>query len=108
MDELQERAEIDRLLEEQRKDDTSFVSPEFNTLDTVPIETLADALAVGPDGEIVMFGQKEKGSVLTGAAAYHGTASGYRHHKCRCERCKAAKAASVRGERLRRKEKDAA
>jgi hypothetical protein len=108
MDEVQERAEIERLFEEQLKDDTSFVSPEFNTLDTIPIETLVDSLAVAPDGEIVMFGQKEKGTVLIGSAAYHGTVSGYVNHKCKCDRCKGAQATRVRRQRAQRKAKEEA
>ena len=105
MDELQERAEIDRLVEEQRKDDTNFISPEFTTLDTVPIETLEDFLAIGPEGELVRFNQREKGTVLVGTAAYHGTASGYVHHKCKCVRCKSAHAARIRKQRAQRKAK---
>lgn len=105
MDELQERDEINRLVEEQRKDDTNLVQTEFSGLNTVPIETLADSLAVTPDGGIVMFGQREKGTVLVGSAPYHGTISGYVNHKCKCVRCKGAHAARVRRQRAQRKAK---
>lgn len=102
MDELQERAEIDRLVEEQRKDDTSFISTEF-PVDTVPIETLVDSLSLTEDGEIAYVGSREKGTILIGTAPWHGTTSGYVNHKCRCQPCKTAQATRVRKQRARRR-----
>jgi hypothetical protein len=107
MDEVQERAEIDRLVDEQQRDDTTFISTEF-PVDTVPIETLADSLAEMPDGEIAYLGKHEKGTVLIGGATYHGTASGYVNHKCRCVPCKGAQATRVRRQRAQRKAKEEA
>jgi len=102
MDELQERAEIDRLVEEQQRDDRDYIAPEFR--DTVPIDELDNLLGVSPDGGIVSFEKHEKGSVLTGSAVYHGTFGGYTNHKCRCVRCRYANAEH---QRKRRAEKAA-
>lgn len=104
MDELQERAEIDRLVDEQLKDDTYFIPTEF-PVDTVPIESLSETLAQTEDGEIIHLASREKGTVLVGTAPYHGTVSGYVNHKCKCGRCKGAQAARVRRQRLQRKAK---
>ena len=90
MDELQERAEIDQLVEEQLRDDRDYISPEFR--DTVPIDELDNLLGVSPDGEIVSFGRHEKGSILIAGATYHGTLYGYSNRKCKCAPCKRAMA----------------
>ena len=102
MDELQERAEIDHLVEQQQRDDRDYVAPEFR--DMVPIDEMENLLGVADDGEIVSFERHEKGSVLTGYAVYHGTFGGYTNHKCRCPRCKAA---NTEHQRKRRAEKAA-
>jgi len=101
MDELQERAEIDRLVEEQLKDDTDFIEPQFPN--TVSTDVLDDLLGITGDGEVISFKRAERGSILTGAASWHGSTSGYVNHKCRCRPCKDAQAARIRKQRERRK-----
>lgn len=108
MDELQERAEIDRLIEEQQRDDASpYLIPERREM--VRLDALDDFVGV-EGGEIVTFepgrrgnSPNERGRILTGTATWHGTTSGYVNHKCRCRPCKDAQAARVRKQRARRK-----
>ena len=90
MDELQERAEIDRLVEEQRKDDTSFISPERP--DMVRLDVMSDYVGVAEDGEIVSYLPNEHGFILKDFSSYHGTLYGYSNRKCKCAPCKRAMA----------------
>lgn len=110
MDELQERAEIDALLAEQLADDTDFQRPEFR--DSVTFDAgLDDRIGVNQDGDIELYdsrslGMVEHGAALVGAAAWHGTVSGYVNHKCKCQPCKDAQAARIRRQRANRKAKE--
>ena len=99
MDELQERAEIDRLVEEQQRDDRDYIAPEFPN--TIPLDSIVDHLGT-QDGEIVFVGSSERGSVLIGSASWHGTLAGYAKQKCRCRPCRDAKAAYERQRYKRR------
>ena len=106
MDELQERAEIDRLVEEQHRDDTDYITPEFREM--VPFdEGLQNCVGKSPDGEVEWYdhralGRIQRGAVLIGGASWHGTFGGYTNHKCRCQRCKGANAAHQRKRRAKR------
>ena len=104
MDELQERAEIDRLVEEQQRDDTDYQAPEFASV--IPLDSIEDQLGVQED-EIVFVGKRERGSVLIGGATWHGTLAGYAKQKCRCRPCKDAKATYERKRYRQRTERPA-
>jgi hypothetical protein len=101
MDELQERAEIDRLLEEQAKDDKDYQAPEFPNM--IPLGSIEDQLGT-QDDQIVFVSTSERGSVLVAGASWHGTLAGYAKQKCRCRPCRDSKATY---ERKRRAEKSA-
>ena len=105
MDELQERAEIDRLAEEQQRDDTDYQAPEFASV--IPLDSIEDQLGVQED-EIVFVGKKERGSVLISGASWHGTLFGHRRQKCKCRPCKAAGAAYQRKYRERKRREETA
>lgn len=108
MDELQERAEIDRLVEEQLRDDTYQIAPEVR--DMVPFdEGLHNRIGVTLEGEIEWFdhvalGRVQHGKVLVGTASWHGTFGGYTNHKCRCCKCKGANATHQRKVRAAKRE----
>lgn len=87
MDELEEHRELDRLIEEQQRDDSGVVFPEHS--DTVSLDGLENHLAV-EDGELIDMRPRERGSILVGGASWHGTIGGYNNHKCKCARCRAA------------------
>jgi len=100
MDELQERAEIDRLLEEQQRDDRDYQAPEFPN--TIPLDSVEDRLGT-QDGEIVFARSNERGSVLVAGATWHGTLFGYRRQKCKCQECKDAASTYQRKYRQRKR-----
>lgn len=87
--ELEEQLELDRLIAEQQKDDSSVVFGEQGHEHDVSIEGMENAITV-EDGEVVVSLPRERGTVLTGSASYHGTVAGYTKQKCRCEKCRAA------------------
>ena len=103
--ELEEQLELDRLIEEQEKDDSStYVSPERGHENDVDIDGLENSLTTDGEGEVVSFIVPEKGAVLCGGASYHGTLYGARRLKCKCVRCKAAAAQYQRELRAKKKE----
>ena len=96
MDEVQERAEIDRLIAEQLRDDRDYQAPEFPNV--VPLDSIEHQLGTQGD-QIVFVGGSERGSVLVAGASWHGTLAGYARQRCRCRPCKDAKAAYERKRR---------
>ena len=79
--------ELDRLVAEQKQDDTDTIKREFHG--QVPFTNgIANCIGMDTDGEIVtFFARPPKGTLLVGTAAWHGTRNGYTNHKCRCEPC---------------------
>jgi hypothetical protein len=89
MDELEERRQLDRLIEEQEKDDSGVIYPEAS--DQVSLSGLENSLAVDEDGELIDLRPRDRGTVLVGGADWHGTIYGYARRKCKCLRCRGAK-----------------
>lgn len=86
MDEGQ--VELSELIAEQKADDTHQIMPEFSG--SVPLDSIEEHLGVTPDGERADFLPRQRGTVLSGTASWHGTNHGYTRQKCRCSRCRAA------------------
>jgi hypothetical protein len=106
MCELQEQAEIDRLIEEQQREDKDYQAPEFPN--TVPLDSVEDRLGTQAE-ELIFVGSNERGSVLGHQArvvnaSWHGTLAGYARQKCKCRPCRDAKAAYERKRRAKRDE----
>lgn len=58
-----------------------------------------------PEGQLLLDGllcTLRRCTGHTGAESWHGTASGYNHHRCRCERCAAWKSSLVQDPAYRR------
>lgn len=101
MTEAERQAELERLIEEQRRDDTHIVYPDgrlqipldapfINGSDGSGFDGFSNLVGVDDEGEVISFIRERRGSVLNGDAIYHGTAGGYGNHGCRCPRCKKA------------------
>ena len=89
--------ELQRLIEEQRKDDTYEVRPErhvsFSLDATLPGSTeltFADVVGIDVDGQVRIFAPRPMGHVLVGSKIPHGTSGGYTNWKCRCASCRKA------------------
>lgn len=82
---MEPQTELERLIAEQKADDTYSVKSEFRN--TIPLEDIDSLLGMEPDGEIVSFERHPKGSVLVGTASWHGTSGGYTRNGCRCPAC---------------------
>jgi hypothetical protein len=105
MDELEEQRELDILIEEQEKDDTSVIySPEPGHRDDVSIHGMDNTLAVDEDGELLDLTEHERGTVLVGNASWHGTIAGYTKHGCRKLCCRDVWATYQRAYRARKRE----
>ena len=96
-------SEIEELIEEQQRDDTHRVKPEFRS--QVPLTNgVANHIGIDQEGEIVTYWPRPpKGTLLVGHAAWHGTTGGYRNHGCRCNPCTEAQSKAVREYRKSRK-----
>ena len=102
--ELEEQLELERLIAEQEKDDSTVVFGEKGHEHDVSIEGMENALTVDGDGEVVVSLPRERGSILVGAAIWHGTRAGYTKHLCRCDRCKKANAEYIAEYRAKKRE----
>lgn len=93
---METQSELDRLMAEQRQDDTGTIKPEFRG--QVPFTRgIANCIGIDTDGEIVTYWPRPpKGTLLVGSAPWHGTYGGYKNHKCRCVPCRAANAERAR------------
>lgn len=82
--------ELDRLVAEQKADDTETIKPEFR--EQVPFTRgIANCIGVEFDGEIItLWPRPPKGTLLIGDAPWHGTRGGYTNHACRCMPCREA------------------
>ena len=122
MDELEERRELDRLIAEQEKDDSTVILPERGHESDIDIGVFTDSFSVtdvyfagsedqhpsDEDAEPVIDLPRQKGAVLVGGASWHGTLDGYNNHKCHCDRCKAAYSEWKRQYRARKKQEASA
>jgi hypothetical protein len=88
-----ESAELSELISEQKADDTHQVMPEFPG--SVPLDSIEEHLGVTPDGQRADFLPRQRGTVLSGTASWHGTNHGYTRQRCRCVRCKGAHAEAL-------------
>lgn len=88
--ELEEQLELERLIAEQEKDDSQVVYGEKGHEHDVSIEGMENAISVDEDGEVTIDLPRERGSILTGAATWHGTVAGYTKQGCRCPKCRKA------------------
>lgn len=88
--ELEEQLELDRLIADQQKDDSSVVFGEQGHEHDVSIEGMENAITVDEDGEVTVSLPRERGAVLSGSANWHGTLTGARKHRCTCDRCRKA------------------
>ena len=88
---MEQQSELDRLIVEQRQDDTDTIRLEFP--EQVPFtDGLANCIGIDTDGEIVTnWPRPPRGTLLVGSAAWHGTYYGYIRKECRCEPCTSAK-----------------
>lgn len=124
--ELEEQLELERLIEEQEKDDSNVIYGEKGHEHDVSIDGLENHLVQNEDGEPEVLSPphpvpsgmgptghgaprgRVKGTILIGSAAYHGTLAGYTKHRCRCERCTIAhrdyKRVQMRNLRARKRE----
>lgn len=95
--------ELELLIAEQAQDDTDVIKPEFRG--QVPLTNgISNCIGMELDGEIIAhFPRPPKGSLLVGCAPWHGSAGGYRNHRCRCEPCTEAQRESMAEYRERRR-----
>lgn len=100
-----EQAELERLIGEQRYDDTHIVHPPRDApYGSVPLDkitrasngdnmmSIANLFGIDEEGELVSFFRPSRGDILNGSALYHGTLDGYTNRGCRCARCRRANA----------------
>lgn len=102
--ELEEQLELERLIAEQEKDDSTVVFGEKGHEHDVSIEGMENALTVDGDGEVVVSLPRERGSILVGAATWHGTRAGYTKHGCKCIPCTEANTKYIAAYRARKKQ----
>ena len=94
-------SELDRLIAEQKYDDTETIRPEFPGQQVPFTDGLANCIGVEIDGEIVThWPRPPKGTLLVGAATWHGTYGGYTRRGCRCVPCTEANTEYRRQRRL--------
>jgi hypothetical protein len=104
MDELEEHQALDRLIAEQEADDTSVVFGESGHENDITIHGLEDRLTTDDEGEAVYLAPRERGTILTGTATWHGTIYGYKRKLCKCARCTAANAKHIADYRAKKKQ----
>ena len=93
----QQTTELDRLIAEQRRDDTHYVRQRDISLQTILNRDsglmLGDLIGIAEGGELVNFARICNEPVPWDDIP-HGTPGGYTNWKCRCSRCTAANAAA--------------
>ncbi len=101
-------SELDRLIEEQRKDDAQetlwperFVSFSLDAGGGMTADgfSYAEVIGVDDDGTIINYIPAKKGTLI--GASYHGTNGGYSNRRCRCDRCRDAHTKELRDYRRR-------
>lgn len=85
------------------QEEPEIVKPEFR--EQVPFtDGMANCIGMELDGEIISrLPRPPRGSLLVGAAPWHGTRGGYQNHKCRCEPCTGAQRSAVANYRERKR-----